>query len=151
MTLKAKIAIFIALVLWASAFVGIRAGLEEYSPEGLALLRYLVASVCLSAVYIIRPRRNPVRFRDFYLLLAVGVIGIGIYNLTLNYGELTISSGMSSFIISQAPILTAVLAIIFLGETLSFTRVLGFVISILGVALITIGEQESFSLSLIHI
>ncbi|MCC2667478.1 MAG: eamA, partial [Gammaproteobacteria bacterium] len=45
LTLKTKLALLTTVVLWASAFVAIRAGLQGYSPGGLALLRFLIASV----------------------------------------------------------------------------------------------------------
>lgn len=144
MTSKTKFALIVAIFLWASAFVGIRAGLQGYSPEGLALLRYLIASLCMGIIYYRMPQRKSMRLLDICGLLLVGAFGIGIYSVTLNYGELSISSGMASFIISQSPIVTAVFAICFLGERLSLTRATGFIISVIGVALITIGEKGGF-------
>src|SRR5579883_3143052 len=119
MSYKIKIALVVTVFLWASAFVGIRAGLLGYSPEGLALLRYLIASICMGIIYFRLPQRSTMRFFDICALLAIGAVGIGIYNITLNHGELTVSSGMSSFIISQSPIITTVFAIIFLREKLN--------------------------------
>lgn len=145
MSYKTTIALFTAIFLWASAFVGIRAGLQDYSPEGLALLRYLIASVCMGFFYFRLPRTSMTMI-DRCALLGIGALGIGIYNLSLNYGELSISSGMSSFIISQAPIITACFAIIFLGEQLNAFRALGFTISLLGVIFIALGEKESLKL-----
>ena len=145
MTYKIKIAALLAIFLWASAFVGIRAGMQDYSPEGLALLRYIVASICMGIVYFWWPKRNVIPFRDVIALLGVGVFGIGVYNLSLNYGELSISSGTASFIISQSPVITAILALFFLREELKFTHVLGFMASIFGVALITLGEKGGFN------
>lgn len=147
MAYKTKLALLIAIILWASAFVGIRAGLSEYSPEGLALLRYLIASLCMGMVYFRLPQRSAISFKDISGLLVVGALGIGAYNVTLNHGEISISSGMSSFIVSQSPIITTVIAIFFFGERLTFSRVIGFVISIVGVALITLGEVGEFKWS----
>lgn len=145
MSHKTRIALFITIVLWASAFVGIRAGLQNYSPEGLALLRYLIASVCMSIVYFRLPRNESSRARDICALMLVGALGIGIYNLTLNYGELYVSSGMASFIISQSPIITTMFALIFLGEKINIKGILGFFVSVLGVVFITIGEVGTLS------
>lgn len=144
MSHKTKIAIVVAIFLWASAFVGIRAGLRAYSPEGLALLRYIVASICMGIIYYRLPQKRSFKFLDICALLGIGVIGIGIYNITLNYGELSISSGMSSFITSQSPILTSIFAMVFLGEELNFSRILGFLVSIFGVTLIALGEVGGF-------
>ena len=144
MSFKIKGALALVIFLWASAFVGIRAGLQDYSPEGLALLRYIIASICMGFFYYRLPQRSVMSIYDIVALLGVGAFGIGVYNLTLNYGELSISSGTASFIISQSPVLTAILALFFLGERLNVSRVIGFIISIMGVALIAIGEKGGF-------
>lgn len=145
MSLKTKFALFLAILLWASAFVGIRAGLlEGYSPEGLALLRYIIASVCLALVFFRLPDSGSIPWRDKCWLMLIGIIGIGWYNITLNYGELAISSGMASFMISQTPLITALFAILFLGERLTAFRALGFLISVCGVILIAFGEKGGF-------
>lgn len=138
---KTKIAVLTSIFLWASAFVGIRAGLQDYSPEGLALLRFIVASVCMGIVYFRLPERSAIRWRDAFAMMCLGMLGIGVYNITLNYGELSVSSGVASFIISQSPIIAALIAIPFLGERLTSMRLLGFTVSVLGVALIMMGQQ----------
>lgn len=140
MSHKTQIALAVAIFLWASAFVGIRICLNGYSPEGLALLRYMIASLCMGIMYFRLSERSSMNFRDRGALMMVGAVGIGIYNITLNHGELFVSSGMACFITSQSPIITTIIAIIFLGERLTYSRVIGFMISILGMALITLGE-----------
>lgn len=147
MTHKTKLTLALAVILWASAFVGIRAGLQAYSPEGLALLRFIIASACMGVAYFSLRTRNRMRLIDVCALTALGALGVGLYNIALNYGELSMSSGTASFIISQSPVMTAVFAMLFLGENLTYKRMLGFAISILGVALITLGEQSEFTLN----
>lgn len=142
MTYKTRFAIMIAILFWASAFVGIRAGLQYYSPEGLALLRYIIASACMAIFYLRLPSRNPMSLKDACGLLIVGAIGIGIYNIALNYSELFINSGTASFIIGQSPIITALFALLFLGERVTKLRLLGFMVSVLGVACIAIGQSS---------
>lgn len=140
MTLKTKLALLTAILLWASAFVGIRVGLHGYSPEVLALLRYLIASVFMALVYYRMPQPSSMNFTNICALMAVGAVGIGLYNLMLNHGEVYLASGMTSFITSQSPIITTGFAILFLGERLTLTRLLGFLVSIGGVVLIALGE-----------
>lgn len=146
MSYKTKIALAVAIFLWASAFAGIRVSLSGYSPEGLALFRYLIASFCMGLVYFqlqrskFKQQKTPLTFRDVCAMLLVGAFGIGVYSVTLNYGELTVSSGMASFIISQSPIITTIIAMFFLGEQLSWLQGLGFLISMMGIACIAMGE-----------
>lgn len=142
---KTKFAVMTSILLWASAFVGIRVGLQEYSPESLALLRFIVASICMSIVYFRFSKRSETKLLDVIKMMGLGVVGIGVYNITLNYGELTVNSGMASFIISQSPIIAALMAIPFLGERLTLTRMIGFIVSFLGVVLISVGQTGEFT------
>ena len=85
---KTKLAVITSILLWASAFVGIRVGLQDYSPEALALLRFIVASICMSIVYFRLPKRSETQLIDVIKMMGLGFIGIGVYNIALNYGEL---------------------------------------------------------------
>lgn len=147
MNLKTKIAIFGAITFWSSAFVCIRIGLQAYSPEGMALLRFLVASVIMGIIYALVPTPSQSTWRDKVCLLFTGMLGIGIYNITLNHGEMAVSSGVASFITSQSPVVTTLFAILFLGESLTLHRLLGFLISLVGVCIIAFGEIGSMQLS----
>lgn len=67
--------------------------------------------------------------------------------MLLNIGELTVSAGAASFIINVAPIITAVLATIFLGERLPFRGWVGALMSFSGIGLIALGEGRGFKLN----
>ncbi len=136
------LAIFGTVVLWGSAFVGIRFSLAHYSPYHLALLRFMVASACLALFAIIRPVRLPAT-HDLPLILLTGFSGIGLYNLVLNYGAMTVNAGSTSFIISTAPIITALIAYAFLGERISVPGWCGMLVSLMGVSLIAFGQGDS--------
>lgn len=140
MSAKARLALMMAILLWASAFIGIRIGLHGYSPQGMALLRFVVASIFMGIVYYRMPVKNVVRFKDACVLMALGGICVGLYNLFLNYGEQSVISGVASFVASQSPIITAILAAVFLGEGFGLLRVIGFIVSASGTALMTLGE-----------
>ncbi|MDR3477051.1 MAG: DMT family transporter [Gammaproteobacteria bacterium] len=141
-TLKTKFALGLALTLWASAFVGIRYGLVSYSPGPLALFRFIIASFCLLILCIRLPKnRQKINGKDLCWLLVIGAITLSIYHVCLNYGELTVSSGIASFIISQSPVITTLLAILFLGERINVYGILGLLISVFGVTLIMLGQS----------
>jgi drug/metabolite transporter (DMT)-like permease len=78
--------------------------------------------------------------RDLPRIALAGFLGITVYHVALNFGEVTVSAGAASLIISASPIITALLSVIFLGERLSAWGWGGIVISFAGVALISLGE-----------
>lgn len=134
-------AIGVTLLFWASAFAAIRAGLTAYSPGHLALLRFAVASVVL-VVYALLTRMRLPAPSDLPGILLMGFLGITVYHVALNYGEVTVTAGAASLLIASAPTFTALLATTLLGERLTLWGWLGIAISFAGVALITFGEGE---------
>ena len=133
-----------SVLFWASAFAGIRVGLQHYSPFHLAALRFLVASGTLAIGAMTKGIHWP-EGRDWPRLFFLGLLGIAVYHTALNYGELTVTAGAASFIINIAPVFTALLSILFLNEHFHLTGWMGFLISLSGVVLIALGEGGGLS------
>jgi len=128
-------------VLWGSAFPLIKVGLEGFSATNLTLLRFLVASASFVPYLLItRQRLMPAR-ADLPSFLLLGLLGITIYHLALNYGSLHVSAGAASLIIATAPAITAVVALFWLGERLPPLGWLGISAAFVGVAIIAIGDD----------
>jgi drug/metabolite transporter (DMT)-like permease len=140
-TSSTMIAVLFALVAWASAFAGIRAGLNAYSPANLAILRFLIASLLLAIYAPIAHLRRP-ESQDIAGLILTGAIGITFYNLALNYGETRVSAGAASMLIGSTPIWTALAARFWLQEELTALGWWGVLVSFAGVALIAGGEGK---------
>jgi len=141
------LAIVTALLLWASAFAGIRAGLEGgYGPGEVALLRFGTASVALAAYALVTRMRLPDR-RDLAVIALAGFLGISVYHVALNYGERTVTSGAAALLISSSPIFTSMLSSRFLGERISVKGWVGVIVSFFGVALIAFGEGGGVTLN----
>lgn len=138
---RTLIAIGTTLLFWASAFAAIRAGLAAYAPGHLALFRFLVASAVLAAYAALTRMRLP-EMRDLPGMLLMGLLGITLYHVPLNYGEVTVTAGAASLLIASAPTFTALLAAAFLGERLKVWGWVGIAVSFVGVALIALGERE---------
>ena len=137
--MKVPLALGVTVVIWASAFAGIRAGLEAYTPGHLALLRFLVASAFL-VVYAAVTRMPPPARRDLPAVLLGGVLGFTVYHVGLAFGQVTVEAGSASLIIASVPVFTALLAAAFLGERLRLLGWVGTAVSFGGVALISAGE-----------
>ena len=108
-------AVIVTVVLWASAFVGIRAVGPSFSPGSLTLGRLVVAAVALGIVALPRLKRWP-KGREWLPILAYGVMWFAGYNLALNAAEHMLDAGTSAMLINVSPILIAVLAGVILKE-----------------------------------
>jgi drug/metabolite transporter (DMT)-like permease len=128
-------ALVTTILLWASAYPAIRAGLEGFEPGPLAAFRYGVAALAflVPALGGRLPRPAPA---DLGRILAAGGLGIALYNLALNSGEVTVSAGAASFLINCSPIFTALLGTLILGERFRIWGWVGSAVSLAGVALI---------------
>lgn len=140
------LALAVTVVFWASAFAGIRAGLGSYGPGEIALFRFLVASVVLGVIAIVRRMPLPER-RDVPAVFLAGFLAFTVYHVALNFGEITVGAGAASVLINTAPVFTALLAVAFLGERLRALGWVGLVVSFSGAFLISMGEGEGFRLS----
>jgi len=145
-TSRTLFALAFTLVIWASAFAGIRAGLRAYAPANLAVLRFLIASAVLAIYAAVAHFRRP-ELRDVPGLILTGAIGITFYNLALNYGETRVTAGAASLLISSTPIWTALAARFWLHEKLNAIGWAGVFLSFGGVALIASGEGQGIRLS----
>lgn len=146
LTTRTVLALATALLLWASAFAGIRAGLRTFSPAHLAVLRFLTASAFLAVYAAIAHFRRP-QWRDVPGFFLTGAIGITYYNIALNYGETRVAAGAASMLIASTPIWTALFARFALGERLSVQGWTGVLLSFAGVVLIAYSEGGGIRLS----
>lgn len=137
---KALAAIAISLVLWGSAFAGIRAALVGYPPGDLVLLRFLIASASLAVWALISKMPLP-QWRDLPGMAALGLLGIAGYQIALTFGQQTITAGAAVLIITLTPVCMALFGTLLLGERLTMLGWLGTLISFAGIALVSFGES----------
>lgn len=140
---KLYLAIAVTIIFWSSAFVGIRIGLDDFHPGSLALLRYSVASLCLFAMSLCIKKTLTPNIKETLQLFALGVIGIGIYNICLNFGEMSVSAGVASFTIGLGPVLVVFMSMLFFKEKLSSKAWLGLAISLIGISVMSFSELLS--------
>lgn len=142
---KALAALGTTVLFWASAFPGIRQALHGYTPEHLALLRFLVASMVLLLYGVVARPRLPTK-EEVPFFVGAGLLGFPLYHIPLNYGEVTVTAGSASFLINTVPVFTAILAAIFLGEQLNSWGWVGISTSFVGASLIAVGERGGLTL-----
>jgi drug/metabolite transporter (DMT)-like permease len=126
-------------VLWASAFVGIRAVGPSFSPGALTLGRLAVAAVVLGAAVLPKLRALP-RGREWWPILAYGVMWFAGYNVALNAAEHALDAGTSALLINVNPILVAVMAGVILKEGFPRWLIIGSLVAFGGVAVIALGS-----------
>lgn len=130
----------VTMVLWASAFIAIRAVGVHYTPGAMAAGRLGVGALALTAVALFRPLRLP-RGRPLLLVLAYGVLWFGLYAVLINAAERHLDAGTTALLINVGPILIAVFAGLFLREGFPRGLVTGLAIAFAGVVTIAVATS----------
>jgi len=130
-----------SLVLWSSAFVGIRAAGDDFSPGALALGRLAVAAIVLGAVVVARREPLP-RLRDLPLIALCGLLWLGVYSVLLNAAERRVDAGTAAMLVNVGPILIALLAGWLLAEGFPPALFVGCAIAFAGVAVIATSTSD---------
>lgn len=136
---KAHVALLVTVLAWASAYPAIRVAVEAYGAAGLSVGRLLVAS---AALLLIAPllRVRPPRVRDLPLVLLCGLLGMALYQLLLNAGEVRVEAGTASLLIATSPVYSCLFAAAVLGERLTVGRMAGIGIALGGAAVVALGQ-----------
>ena len=143
--LRVPAALVTTIIFWASSYASIRVGLQEYGPGQVALFRLGAASAVLVGYAALARMRMPDP-RDLPAIAGLGILAFAFYHAALNYGELTVASGPAGVLIATAPVITALLAVVFLGERLGPLGWVGMGLSFTGAAVISLDEGSGFSL-----
>ncbi|MDP9295357.1 MAG: DMT family transporter [Actinomycetota bacterium] len=125
------------IVLWGGAFVAIRIVVRDASPLTVGFLRFVLTSAGLIAVTaVVRPPKRPLERADWPKILLLGVCGVGVYHLSLNYGEQFVSADLASLIVASMPVMVALLSRAVLQEDVNVTRWAGIGIALAGVVVL---------------
>ena len=121
-------------LLWSFAFVAGKIGVTYCPPLILLAARFSLAGILILGVSALRGERWPLTLRDTLVFALIGVANNALY-LGLGYtGLKTVSAGLGGLIVSANPIFTAAFAALLLNERLTWRKVAGLLLGILGVA-----------------
>jgi drug/metabolite transporter (DMT)-like permease len=131
-TLPFIIALF--CLLWSFAFVAGKIGVTYCPPLILLTARFSLAGVLILGFSALRGEAWQLGWRDIAVFAILGVANNALY-LGLGYtGLQTISAGLGGLIVSANPVFTAMFAALLLGEQLTWRKVAGLLLGIIGVA-----------------
>jgi drug/metabolite transporter (DMT)-like permease len=124
-------------LLWSFAFVAGKIGVTDCPPLILLTARFSLAGILILGITALRGEAwSSLTWRDAAIFAILGVANNALY-LGLGYtGLQTVSAGLGGLVVSANPVFTAVLAAAFLGEVLTWRKVMGLVLGVTGVGFI---------------
>ncbi|MCX4744211.1 DMT family transporter [Kitasatospora sp. NBC_01287] len=127
------------MLLWASAFIGVRSAGSAFSPGALALGRLITGALVLGAISLARRDGLPPR-AAWPGILGSGVLWFGGYMVLLNWGEQEVDAGTAAMVVGIGPILIALLSALLLREGLPRALCVGMVVSCCGALVVALGS-----------
>lgn len=129
------------MVFWAGNFIVVKGAIEILPPVGFTFLRYALAAVTL--LVLLRWREGAIRLPrgDVVPIAVLGVIGFGCYQILWPVALQSIPAGDSALLIATTPVLTAMLAMATGADTPNPIKLLGALISLMGVAIVIAAGQ----------
>jgi len=144
---KSAVAALITVSLWASAFPAVKYLLDYYSPTSIMVLRFLIASLTIIAVIIVKKVRMPEK-KDLPLFALSGFLGIFLYSWLFITGVNTVPSGVSSFLIASAPVFATLFSIAILKEKVKLLSWMGIAVSFCGLIIVTASQMSGFTMNI---
>jgi drug/metabolite transporter (DMT)-like permease len=134
-------------VFWGGAFVAIKVLVEHASAVTVAFLRFGLTTLGLLALLaVVRPPRVRIERSDRPRIVLLGVLGVWVYHVTLNYGEHFVSANVASLIVASMPVMVAIASHVMLHEEMTRGKVLGIALALAGVVTLVLFGTRSGTL-----
>ncbi len=123
-----------SIFVWGITFVSTKYLLNDFSSLEILFYRFIAA---YAGLWLLHPKFEKIERRDNILFFLAALSGVVLYQLSENIAIHFTNASNVSVIVSICPLFTAIISQIFLKEKhLSLWFVIGFLISITGVALV---------------
>ncbi|MCX6205887.1 MAG: DMT family transporter [Bacteroidetes bacterium] len=125
----------IATMVWAGNFVISKGVSQLIGPISLAFFRWLLATIIIIPIAWSSYQKEKQYIKEnFRYLFWVSLSGIALFNTCIYVsGHFTTAINMALIGTTSSPIFATIFAILFLKEKISFTRLLGMIICIIGI------------------
>ncbi len=121
--------------LWGGSFLLMRIAAPVFGPVWLIEFRVLLASLVLLPILIRSNLLHVVR-QNWILLFIVGCINSALPFSLLAFSSVWLPAGLTSILNATAPLFGIVVTFVWLKEKLTFTRLMGFILGLIGVVVL---------------
>lgn len=123
--------------VWGSGFIATKIGLQHAAPFTFLALRFVFGLCCLIPIVLIMRPRLPATRAEFGHVIVAGLLMHTVHLGGSHYTQyLGMSAGITAVLLSAQPLLTALIAARWMGESLARRQWLGIMVGLAGVALV---------------
>lgn len=133
------------MFLWGLNVTGLKVIVGNFPPITITSLRVFTAGVSVFIIlFFFKKVRLPSR-KEWSYIIGGGILNVTGHHLFLGIGLKVTSAVNGGLILGLGPLLTALMAILFLGKKLTFVRTLGFIFGGIGVTLTVLAGEKGLS------
>lgn len=132
--------LILTFLIWSNAFIAIKVLLARMSAFDLLRLRFVPVAVITAALIMLLYRKESWQIIQVHPLRVAlgGFLMVIAYNLMLNAGMRYVQPNAASLLIALNPLVTLLLAVRFLGEPFTRRRLLGTVVTFIGLVVVVL-------------
>ncbi len=139
--------LIIAMLFWSFSFIWAKESLENYNPITIIYFRTIVASVILLIILLIGKKSIKIERKDIPIFILLAFFEPFLYFLGETNGLTKVDASTAGIIIGTIPLFTPISAYIFLKEKITKLNIVGIILSVVGVAIMTISKNLELQIS----
>lgn len=152
LTAKKKKYIYLTLVLvmaaWGLNVIATKLIVSAFMPVTITAFRIFTAGVCVFVILAFMKKiRKPTK-RELRFILIGAMFNVVIHHYFLSIGLKQTSASNGGLILGLGPLLTTLLAILFLGTSVTMARIVGVVLGFFGVIMVVLKDGSISGISI---
>ncbi|MFE8697480.1 DMT family transporter [Cytobacillus sp. FJAT-53684] len=128
--------LFFVMVAWGLNVTATKVLVENFMPVTMTALRIFVSGISVFIILFLMKKVRMLTKREFLYVFFGGLLNVVAHQYFLSTGLTQTSATNGGLILGMGPLLTAILAVVFLGSVVTGIRVIGIVLGIAGVSFI---------------
>lgn len=138
-------AILLILVsfVWAGSFIVVETATQEIDPIDLGFLRFLIATPLMILLVVLRKKPLRIPRKELPWLIILGLTGVTLLYLFQFLGIYYTNAPTAAVLINTNVIFIAILSSLFLREVVTKKRIVGIMLSFLGVFIIMFSDLST--------
>lgn len=137
-------ALLSAVVFWGLSFIGTKIALQSFPVLIILFLRFSIATVFFVALMYYK-KMHRISLEQHKKVLFLALAQPILYFIFESYGIKNTGAATSSLLIATVPIVVMILAVLFLKEKVTLPKLLGIILSFVGILLIVYGDPRMSS------
>ncbi len=137
----------LSMIFWSFSFVWVKIAYLAYGPLTVIFFRLIISVSLLVLFSLFVKKLQKLQSKDYKIFILLALFEPFLYFMGESYGLLYVSSTVAAVIVATIPLFAPIAAWYFFRERLSLMNIAGLILSFIGVCLVILNRDLSFSAS----